>query len=250
MKKQVRWKCERCEDGLLAPSKPRLDDVRRYCLPCSSETGKLVERIAPALEAQRITAKQKYQKKVAKRKQIERSLDAVVRDRRKARKALVAHVEKEAAKIWEMMLEIQSEIPARYRLPHHYARQSAPRIEFGVSRTGINGSGHAWVGSHRIRLVLPHRVQSDRSWHLLVHELAHCAVGVDEGNSHPEQMYQLMKEVYRRRWKIDISFGMLSGNRWGYEVDDLMEAQAVESGMVKWQVDAAMVKAALIKGGK
>jgi hypothetical protein len=97
---------------------------------------------------------------------------------------------------------------------------------------------------------LPHRIQSDRSWHLLVHELAHCAVGVDEGNSHPEQMYQLMKEVYRRRWKIDISFGILSGNRWGYEVDDLMEAQAIESGMVKWQVDAAMVKAALIKGGK
>jgi DNA-directed RNA polymerase subunit N (RpoN/RPB10) len=119
MKKQVRWKCERCGDGLLAPSKPRRDDVRRYCLPCSSETGKLVERFSPALEAQRITAKRKYQKKVAKRKQIERSLDAVVRDRKKARRALVAHVEKEAAKIWSMMLEIQSEIPARYRLPHH-----------------------------------------------------------------------------------------------------------------------------------
>ena len=50
MTKQARWKCEKCNDGLLAPSRPRKNDVRRYCLPCSAKQGTLVERIAPALE--------------------------------------------------------------------------------------------------------------------------------------------------------------------------------------------------------
>jgi len=53
MAKQVRWKCETCDDGLLAPSRPRRNDVRRYCLPCSAKRGTLVERIAPALEKKR-----------------------------------------------------------------------------------------------------------------------------------------------------------------------------------------------------
>jgi hypothetical protein len=53
MTKQVRWKCAICDHGLLAPTKPRKNDVRRYCLPCSSKSGKLVERVAPSLEKQR-----------------------------------------------------------------------------------------------------------------------------------------------------------------------------------------------------
>lgn len=51
--KQARWVCPRCEHGRLAPTRPRRDDVRRYCLPCSEATGRLVERMAPALERKR-----------------------------------------------------------------------------------------------------------------------------------------------------------------------------------------------------
>lgn len=40
-----RWRCSRCGSGCKAPSAPRKNDVRRYCLPCSEETGKLVERV-------------------------------------------------------------------------------------------------------------------------------------------------------------------------------------------------------------
>lgn len=47
-----RWLCPRCASGLLAPSRPRLDDVRRYCLPCSQTSGRLVERTCPAREAE------------------------------------------------------------------------------------------------------------------------------------------------------------------------------------------------------
>jgi len=51
--KQYRWVCPQCGAGKLAPSRPRKDDVRRYCLPCSERTGRLVERLSPALERQR-----------------------------------------------------------------------------------------------------------------------------------------------------------------------------------------------------
>ena len=43
--KQSRWKCPTCGHGLLAPTRPRRNDVRRYCLPCSSKAGVLVERV-------------------------------------------------------------------------------------------------------------------------------------------------------------------------------------------------------------
>ena len=38
---------------MLAPSKPRRDDVRRFCLPCSAETGRMVERTCPSLDKKR-----------------------------------------------------------------------------------------------------------------------------------------------------------------------------------------------------
>jgi len=48
-----RWVCPRCSKGAIAPERPRKDDVRRYCLPCSKKTGKLVERTCPALDKRR-----------------------------------------------------------------------------------------------------------------------------------------------------------------------------------------------------
>lgn len=49
----ARWVCGRCNTGVLAPTRPRMDDVRRYCLKCSEEIGRLVKRTAPALEKKR-----------------------------------------------------------------------------------------------------------------------------------------------------------------------------------------------------
>ena len=63
MKKQIRWKCEQCDHGLLAPSRPRKNDVRRYCLTCSAKRGILVERVAPALQ-------KKSERKQIQRKQL------------------------------------------------------------------------------------------------------------------------------------------------------------------------------------
>ncbi len=49
----MRWICTRCEGAVNAPARMRLDNVKRYCLPCSAETGRLVKRSCPTLEHKR-----------------------------------------------------------------------------------------------------------------------------------------------------------------------------------------------------
>lgn len=51
--KQHNWVCPECGSTKRAPSKPRANDVRRYCLPCSEATGYLVQRTCPVLDARR-----------------------------------------------------------------------------------------------------------------------------------------------------------------------------------------------------
>ena len=51
--KRVRWACPNGCPSVLASSRPRRDDVARYCLPCSAKRGRLVLRTAPALDAKR-----------------------------------------------------------------------------------------------------------------------------------------------------------------------------------------------------
>jgi len=51
--KKVRWECPNGCSGVLGSTRPRRDDVCRYCLDCSGKAGRLVERRAPALERRR-----------------------------------------------------------------------------------------------------------------------------------------------------------------------------------------------------
>jgi hypothetical protein len=47
------WRCPECEVGIRAPSRIRKVDARRYCLDCTAETGKLVERVCVARETKK-----------------------------------------------------------------------------------------------------------------------------------------------------------------------------------------------------
>lgn len=56
----TRWTCPNGKHPtVMAPTKPRRDDVRRYCLPCSEAKGRLVQRVAPTLDARRERAEEK-----------------------------------------------------------------------------------------------------------------------------------------------------------------------------------------------
>ena len=71
-----RWKCPLCEVGSNAPGRMAKDDSRRYCFPCSADTGKLVMLVCPSLEKKRATKKATTQTKQAKKR--ERQRDDVV----------------------------------------------------------------------------------------------------------------------------------------------------------------------------
>lgn len=60
----VRWTCPNdLHPGVLGPSKPRRDNLCRYCLPCSEKVGKLVERVVPKLEAKREAKRERASEK-------------------------------------------------------------------------------------------------------------------------------------------------------------------------------------------
>ena len=99
MTKQVRWKCANCDHGLLAPTKPRKNDVRRYCLPCSAKTGKLVERISPTLEKQRTIKSEQRKVKVQQLNDKKK----VVRDKKSVVVKRNAAIQKEGERVWKLM---------------------------------------------------------------------------------------------------------------------------------------------------
>lgn len=70
--KQVRWRCPICQVAVLAPSRPRKLDVRRWCLECSAKSPRLVERVPVALEAKRKERKRAQAKRAAAKRGFKR----------------------------------------------------------------------------------------------------------------------------------------------------------------------------------
>lgn len=92
--KQYNWVCPLCESTKRAPSKPRMNDTRRYCLACSESEGVLVERTCPVLDAKRerkAEAERARAAKKAARKKAQRETE------RAARKAAEKQQAKERA---------------------------------------------------------------------------------------------------------------------------------------------------------
>jgi len=216
MTKQVRWKCANCDHGLLAPTKPRKNDVRRYCLPCSANTGKLVERIAPSLDKQRTAKKAAVKKKtVAKRATVaKRTAPAKAQQRVDAQRAKMIHAE--AEKIWKLMQ------------PYHKGKP-LPKIVIARGKNWGSQYGHAGGNYIQVNVDRSQAVsRSRRVWEVLAHELCHIAVPPIYRNGsrdvHSREFYGCLKDVWQRRWKCEISFAKVS--TWGYSVDHIIERQA------------------------
>jgi hypothetical protein len=217
MTKQVRWKCEICNHGLLAPTKPRKNDVRRYCLPCSGKTGKLVERISPTLEKQR-TVKSEQRKVKVKKVNTEKK---VLRDKKSVVLKRNAAIRKEGERVWKLM-------------EGWHKGKPMPKINIVQSRYK-HGAGHAKYWRNEIQVnVYPE--QNERSsqwtWYVLAHELAHCAcppvVTNGKRDVHHKEFYKALKHACEKRWKVSVSFADVRGEQYGYAVDDLIEAQVLK----------------------
>ncbi|HEY8310551.1 MAG TPA: hypothetical protein VIG47_08345, partial [Gemmatimonadaceae bacterium] len=143
-----RWECpNKKHPGVLGPSKPRRDNICRYCLACSMSSGKLVDRVCPALEKKRQTRTERVKADVAKR-----------RERHK---------------------EIMSSYPWNlYGLAKEWAKLKAWESDLSTCEVKIRqgthhySSGHAW-GARRIVVTAGNDVADGKA--VLLHELAHIA---------------------------------------------------------------------------
>lgn len=226
--KQVRWKCESCGHGLLAPSKPRRDDVRRYCLPCSAETGRLVERVAPALEKKRAASKETSKaKQAAKRKRATAKARPAKEAEKRAEKRQ-AIFDREAEKIWALLTD------------WHRGRRRPP-VEIRRTRQNWGASGY-WDGWKAVVRVVPTSKGTTRDWKVLAHELCHAAVGHPCGQgSHGAEFYRALRHVAEARWKVRIEgWSQINGytdssRSWGYKVDGIIQRSLEKAGVVKFE---------------
>ena len=101
--KRVRWECPNGQHpGVLGSTRPALDSTVRFCLPCSEEEGKLVRRVAPALERKRaasaVRTQAKQQDEVrARARRAATSVSAVVSDREEP-----VRIDKLLAEVWRL----------------------------------------------------------------------------------------------------------------------------------------------------
>lgn len=183
--KMVRWVCPACGDGKLAPSRPRRDDVRRYCLRCSEESGRLVARVAPALE----------------RKRQERS--ARLAERRKV--AARREAERERARHTVAGIELREEMARYLRLPlFHAMRRRPPKLTVRRRTQHPSRLGYASPWRNEITVCdYPGCTEHDVR-ETLLHEMVHILIGVEPGSRHwhGPRFHETMREAARQAWGI------------------------------------------------
>jgi len=178
--KNRRWVCDRCGSTMLAPGRARLIDVRRWCLPCSEETGELVPRYCPALERER---ERKRQARARKRK----------RSRDRAKEATLTfgtvgrvHVPTE----FDRMLDVPSAARALgFGRPSlaMIQRSSAPRMVGRASWSSRTITVYTWPGLADYEVLAT-----------LAHEIAHLAVPAT--SAHNDEWRAAFLEIVRDRF--------------------------------------------------
>lgn len=181
--KRYRWSCA-SEDhaGVLAPSRLRTIDLRRYCIPCSQESGVLVERTCPALDKQRET-KEEQRKAKAKR---------ATQSRRKRKEAAARHKARRQTARETAAMEAVGDLHAELVRLWPIVRGVSPRDDLPVEPPAMKighrtresfVSGYAWYHKHRIFIGVPRTADHAEGCGTLAHELAHlAAAGREEGH--------------------------------------------------------------------
>ena len=155
--KKKRWVCPLdCGNNSLAPSRFRQDDVRRYCIPCSLSTGKMVVRVCPALETKRARA----------------ASVSLVKGQQQRDKAREKHLLTDGTDVRALV---------KKALALKSWGKENPRVERAVRRCDVDveigepqGShGRAWTG--RCHIHLRKDISGNEAFSLIVHELAHIA---------------------------------------------------------------------------
>ena len=156
-----RWVCPRCQAGTNGPERPRKDDVRRWCLTCSAETGRLVERTSPALERKRAAGAARSATKQRTKAERERqtrfaAVSAPVTDRDKP-----VRIDNLLEEVWRL--------PTRKLEAPHY--KVAPSLKVQRSEKPYT-TGHCWYGADYLTVTIG-RVDFADALGVVIHEAAH-----------------------------------------------------------------------------
>lgn len=230
----IRWECPTSKHpGVLGPERPRKENACRYCLPCTAETGKLTERVAPVLARKRAQAEEKA--KAARATEAARKAG-----RRTAQRATRAERVTEAKRGATWLLDCDHFEPyeeanvifrASETLRDH-AKRNRPkgwRPEITVARSdGAYCSGHCKVSNGgKIHLTLG-RAPVIRARYVLLHELVHAVL--PRRTLHAEAFRSALSrvawEVYGV-WvhpdrRVEESCRWMYANR-AYELDELIQ---------------------------
>jgi hypothetical protein len=228
--KQSRWKCPTCGHGLLAPTRPRRNDVRRYCLPCSSKAGVLVERVAPALDAQRAArdvARRERERKARERERDrkERALNAPreVAKRRYSKEGEYGMIiDRETARLWKLLAKIPTTLLKVRRTISRVTHNKPPKVVLFKKGWRVDEQQRVWHSgtllgqAHQSGLI---KVAPNVSWETLAHEIIHCA----GYRGHDRAFYYALKWLTETRFKIIVDYSKVT--RYGYAVDRMIEQQ-------------------------
>lgn len=193
--KQVRWQCpENLHPGVLGPSRPRMDNICRYCLDCSKAQGKLVHRVSPVLERKRAAGVEKNKAK---------SQAKVARGKAKDEARYFVKGGIDLRKVWKLAWSMDSLGGKRYEIPKMELRRTKVELHTKAS-TGeiINftsskyvGRAHVWQGRVTMTITGGADVASaESSIGLILHELAHMACYM-RGEPYGDSEYRFGRRV-------------------------------------------------------
>jgi hypothetical protein len=194
--KRVRWNCPNGCPGILASTRPPKDSVERYCLPCSAKIGRLVLRVAPALERKRAAAAVSSAAK-AKSKRA-----TAARARQRAKDAETERYTVDGVDLRDEMKRLLKLRAFGGRQGRLHRRPPELRISRRSWTPGRLGFAEPW--RNRITLATyPGQSLADAR-ETLVHELTHIASGQEPGsaNWHGPRFRKMLTAAMKEAYKV------------------------------------------------
>jgi len=195
--KRVRWNCPNDHPGILGPTRPPRDSTVRYCLTCSAKTGRLVLRVAPALESKRAAAATIS----ATKAKAKRSREAAARERKKQAEIARYTVDgvdlRDEFKRLTRLRVLGGKTGRLFRHPPEFV--ISRRTQYPASRLG-----YAEPWRNRITVATyPGQTLADAR-ETLVHELVHIVVGSEPGSVHwhGPKFRQTMTAAFKEAYKV------------------------------------------------
>lgn len=194
--KRVRWDCPNGHPGVLASTRPAKDSIVRYCLACSEQTGKLVLRVAPALERQRSAATEA----AALKAKAKRAREAKTRERRK---------QSETARFTVDGVDLRDEMKRLIKLRAFGGRNGRlftrpPELVISRRSSSPYRLGYAEPWRNRITVATyPKQTLADAR-ETLVHELTHIVIGKDRESMswHGPVFREMMTAAFKEAYKV------------------------------------------------